>query len=261
VAHFKSRAFVLSSVPYRESSSLLEVLCEQEGRITLVARGRRGSSKRKGGASALDAFELVEVTYSLKPGATIGNVLTVDTVRVFPGIRTWLPAYAIASFWFEAVRALSQARVVSREPFGLTEELLAGLDRVEAVTTRVLRCFVRLLEVEGIGVEQWQRCGVCGCSSMLAHFDMGLRRPVCVNCAETGMRYYPLPEGLLQRVGPSFGSTADTGEERVGMQDACTFLALVNELLRLDLERPIRSFDFLMSVLSRPTGHSSSAGG
>lgn len=56
--------FVLHSRPYRETSALVDLFCEQEGKVSVVARGVRGKKNTK--KSLLQLFQPLQFTMSGK---------------------------------------------------------------------------------------------------------------------------------------------------------------------------------------------------
>ncbi len=55
------RAFVLHTRPYRETSLLVDLFCEETGRLSVVVKGGRS---RKGSAALFQPFQEIWVAYS-----------------------------------------------------------------------------------------------------------------------------------------------------------------------------------------------------
>ena len=72
MAQLKTRAFVIDSTPYRETSRLLHVFCSGEGKMSLVARGLQSAKSKK--ATAAEPFNLVQIGYTAKEGASLGSL-------------------------------------------------------------------------------------------------------------------------------------------------------------------------------------------
>ena len=121
-----SRAFVLSSADYRETSRLVQMFCQNEGRISLIAKGIRSAKSPK--AQLLDGFNLLQVKYNLKDGETLGLLTGLEVEKVFGSIRADLSAYARASYWFEIIKIAAQGRLASPAIFATTEKFLTAFE-------------------------------------------------------------------------------------------------------------------------------------
>jgi DNA repair protein RecO (recombination protein O) len=245
MATTKDRAFVLDAADYRETSTLLRLLCEREGRVALVARGLRSEKSRKGAAA--QPFNLVQVTYSLREGATMGNLAAIDLERQPQRLRERLDAYAVAAFWFETVNVSAPARLPAGEMFGLTGALLLALETEPVRSVRVLWMWFRLLDALGFGASVGA-CGSCGRGVGLMHFDMRQCCAVCSRCAQSGRRYFPLPEAA-----PALLAALDGREVPAAgvMGDAAgnALYLLLHDLLARHLDTAFRSHRFLAEML------------
>jgi DNA repair protein RecO (recombination protein O) len=246
MARHKSRAFILDIVDYRETSSLAHVLCENEGRISLVARGLRSTGGRK--RSIPEPFTVVQITYTLKEGASLGNLTGIESERVFPGIRSDLVSYALANFWFEAVNASAQARQASPEVFAVTESALAVLNDASGATPALVWHFGRLLGAVGFGLELG-RCSRCGRTSALEHFDLSEGSVFCSGCAGSTMPYYPVGDRLARTAAEWIAAPAPVGGAPLSPAEARAFLVMVEQFLAIHLEHRFRSFPFLLQSL------------
>jgi len=129
---------VLHTRPYRENSLLVTLLTLHHGRVTLVARGVRGSRRGR----SVQAFTAVQVGWSGR-----------SSLVTMTGCET------LAPHWFQG-NVLASAFYLTELVMRLLGEreshprLFAGLqwafDHIEAQTTLVLRSFEKLL-LEEIG--------------------------------------------------------------------------------------------------------------
>lgn len=148
-------AYVLHHRPWRDSSRILEVLSRDQGRITLFARGVRGSRSRT--ASMLQPFQLLLLSWS---GSGDAARLTQVDLPSEPGAeglaaRIPMPSSALLSAWY--LNELLMALTVRNDPqpalFDLYDQALAAL-RAGANPALVLRRFEReLLEHLGYGID------------------------------------------------------------------------------------------------------------
>jgi DNA repair protein RecO len=225
---------------YRETSALLHVLCDKEGRIALVGRGMRAPRSRR---AVPDAFSLVQTTYSLREGASIGNLTGIEVERSYSGLRERIEAYALANFWFEILRVATQAREAPAGLFELTVRFLEVMDSSSRPVAHAIPLFVRLAAELGYAIDL-QRCGVCGRASELVHFDVGIGVVVCARCAKPGAEYLPVEGRTLDLMKGSVSVA-----HKYGFAEALGALAVVERLLNLHLDHSFRSFGFVVESL------------
>lgn len=242
---FKSRAFVLNSVDYRETSKLLHLFCEKEGRISLIAKGLKAPKSRK--ATAAESFNLVQITYTLKEGATLGLLNGIEPERVFSSVRNRLEAYAMASYWFEIVSHASQARLASPEMFVLTESFLGTLDEERELTTMDAWHFARLLRELGFGAV-FGICSNCGRTDTVELFDVRAAATICPQCAGATGRYYRVPASAAEALKQVFAQQRSFPRP-LNAEEAAAFLALLGSLFSLHLDQRMRSFEFMRGIV------------
>lgn len=236
----KSRAFVIDIAPYRETSTLLHVLCEHEGRIALVGRGLRGPRSRR---SAPDAFSLVQITYSLGEHASIGNLNAFELERLFEGLRQRIEAYALANFWFEILRVAMQAREAPAALFTLTLELLDTLDDTARPISGAVPLFIRVAQTLGYAIDT-RRCARCGALGRVAHFDVSIGIPLCAACATPSAPLVPIDACSVSLLsGAPLRSTLNPSA-------VLAILTLVERLFSCHLEHSFRSFPFVVRALT-----------
>lgn len=240
-------ALVLDIASYRETSSLVRVFTEHEGRISLIARGLR-SQKDTHGAAALQPFNLVNVRFSLKDGATIGNLISVDIEQAAEATRSSIEAYALVSFWFEILKVTSQERAALNEIFHVTRNMLESQRTAPGLTFEFLQQLSGL--VAGLGFAlTWDRCTVCGrqlplnASSLPHWFSVPRGGIVCQACAENEAAM-PLnaEEGQLIRglIAPELARANEgTGASLIPL------LNLVHRFLVHHLEQPLKTIKFV----------------
>lgn len=148
-------AYVLHHRPWRDSSRILEVLARDHGRITLFARGVRGSRSRS--SSLLQPFQCLLLSWSgTGEAARLTQVdLPDDSATEGFVARAPMPASALLSAWY--LNELLLALTVRNDPqpalFELYDHALAELS-CQGVPAMVLRRFERqLLEHLGYGID------------------------------------------------------------------------------------------------------------
>jgi DNA repair protein RecO (recombination protein O) len=142
-------AYVLHHRPYRDTSRILELFTRDHGRVSVFARGARGT--RKGGtalASILQPFNRVLVSWSGKGEA--GQL----TGAEFDGAMSSLPPDRLVSGFYlnELLLKLFARHDSHPEVFSLYDTTLASL-KTDTDGVRALRLFEkRLLDALGYGL-------------------------------------------------------------------------------------------------------------
>lgn len=152
----RQRALVLHRLPYRETSLLVDLFTEQQGRIRLVALGaRRQRSTLKG---ALQVFTPLQVQWR---GAG-----TLKTLKQAEALSLSLPltgrALYSALYVNELLCRLLVPDVSYEALFGQYLQTLCQLAASDGQYEPILRCFeFALLQALGYGVD-FQRCAATG---------------------------------------------------------------------------------------------------
>lgn len=139
--------YILHHRPYRDTSRILEVLVRDHGRLTLFARGVRGTKPRFGGV--LQPFDLLLLSFQL--GREAGQLTGAESAESAPA----LPAGRLmAGFYLnELLLKLTARHDPVPEVFEEYRRALTGL-RAAGSLEAVLRVFEkRLLEAVGYGVD------------------------------------------------------------------------------------------------------------
>lgn len=246
MARHKSRAFVLSAADYRETSKLLQLFCENEGRISVIARGLRSPKSKK--AQLADAFNLLQVNYTLKDGATLGMLTGIEPEHLYSSLRTNLDAYALASYWFEILKVAGQARLAGHEIFQLTDQFLASLHDHPirgGLKIRSLQLMLGLAQELGFGIQLFA-CGICGRPDDLRRFSIAAGTAVCSRCQPPVGRALVLPQALSSALETQFAQS-----DELFLTAAAAFLNLYNEFLSNHLDHRFTTFAFLSKVMQK----------
>jgi DNA repair protein RecO len=258
MSQYDERALVLDVASYRETSSLVRLLTEHEGRISLVARGLR-SAKINSGTAALQPFNVVRVRFSLKDGATMGNLSTAEIEQAAQAPHTSIDAYALISYWFEILKQTSQERAAMAGAFDLTMRMLRDQHTAPGLTLIYLQALSALCRVLGFGIE-WNNCVACDThrgtpARDLAFFSIARGGMVCTQCDRSGVLH-----GL--KLSPGEISVAELIENDRGTEPVLTLelntrdlfgmLGIINRYLVNHLEHPLRTFTFVTDTVGRP---------
>lgn len=247
MAQHEERALVLDIVDYRESSSLVHVFAEFEGRISLVARGLK-KPKSAIGAGTLQPFNLVRVRYFLKEGSTIGNLVGSDIERVNSAPRNSLEAYAMISYWFDILKQTSQAREAAPAIFNLTTSVLECQEEQPGLTLQYILQLTEFCRYLGFGIS-WNCCVICGKEfAMPSQFSITRGGIICDQCAFHDQLGLQLDAGEKMTIADL--TTPGAAEATPAAMDLIGILGIINRYLTYHLEHPPRTFSFVRTTIS-----------
>lgn len=250
MSQHQDRALVLDIMDYRETSSLVRVFTEHDGRISLVARGLR-KPKIPTGVAALQPFNLVRIKFFLKEGSTIGNFVEADLEQTGTAARESLEAYALMSYWFEILRETSQAGEAPSNIFQLSVDTLQKQKSAPGLTIDYLRDLTRLCGYLGFGIS-WQDCVFCGQDAdrpgvWPSSFSITQGGVLCSDCVNRGEAGIPLKEAEQTTVG---SIAADDNPKRMVPEIVLLdLLTLINRFLTHHLEHPLKTLEFVKNTI------------
>lgn len=239
MAQSESHAYIIESKPYRETSRMVRVLTFQEGIITLIAKG---ISRGKKGAPSTEPFSLVEIHYSLANGKTIGNLYRIESVENYPALRIHLPAYALASYWFELLKEVGKDHLDIEVIFPLTRDFLITLNSREDNYREVFFLFFRLIQALGFGIENYECVSCRHPLSESAAFNRNQGGFICRECL--GSSRLPVISREL------FSALQD--RTKMAVMPPSVFkqgMELMHSHVTFHLEKNLKSFEFLKSLL------------
>lgn len=156
--HMTTKALVLREVNYKESDKILTVLTENEGKLTLSARGCR----KKGSPIAAACQLLAWGEFTLYEFKGRWAVKETAAERLFDGVRADLDKLALASYFAEVTETLSEEGQPEPELLALTLNCLHALDKLDTPLTQVKAAFEwRSMALAGYE-PQIDGCAVCG---------------------------------------------------------------------------------------------------
>jgi DNA repair protein RecO len=242
----QTRAFVLGLADYRETSKLLKLLSDSHGRLSVVARGL-ANPKRK--AALPEPFVLVQAVFSLREGADLGTLASLEVERVFRAPRGSVEAYALVSYWFDVVGAMAMPGPGGGGLFELTEGFMESLDAGGVWAAEVWWHLGRLLAAAGVEV-RFDRCAGCGARGGVTHVHVARGEALCPRCVSDAEEVLP-----LQGLAPGRLGAALTGPHRpdrtltVPARAAETFVAFFHSMSAFHLGISSRSHAFLCDAL------------
>ena len=152
-----TKALVLREVKYKEADKILTVLTQQEGKLTVKARG----ALRKGCKYGAAAQALCYSEMTLFGNAGKWSINEAETIEQFLALRTNITALALASYFAELLEAVSDEDSPNPELLQLGLNALFALSRQLYPETHIKSVFeLKLMCLNGEYTEQPQTdCG------------------------------------------------------------------------------------------------------
>lgn len=250
--HLTTNALVLREANYKESDKILTLLTEQEGKLTVSARGCR----KKGSPIAAACQMLVWGEFTLYEFQGRWSVKETASERLFDGVRVDLEKLSLASFLTEVTEALAEEGQPDPALLSMTLNCLHALDKLSVPLEQVKTAFEwRVMALAGYE-PQLERCGVCFREQPdEPHIHLGAGTVHCASCRdrlEEGISM-PLTVSALAALrhivwGPrrrllSFRLDGD-GMKRLSEASEAYLLTR--------LERGFRTLDFYKSITYKP---------
>ena len=135
--HLTTNALVLREVNYKESDKILTLLTEQEGKLTVSARGCR----KKGSVIAAACQLLVWGEFTLYEFREMWSVKETASERLFDGIRADLEKLSLASYLAEVTEALAEEGQPDPGLLAVTLNCLHALDKLPVSPAQVKAAF------------------------------------------------------------------------------------------------------------------------
>ena len=251
--HLTTNALVLREVNYKESDKILTLLTEQEGKLTVSARGCRKKDSPISAACQLLAWG----EFTLYEFNGLWSVKETAAERLFDGARGDLEKIALASYVVEVTEALAEEG--QQEPGLLSTALncLHALDKLNLPLDQVKAAFEwRSMALAGYE-PQIERCAVCARpepKEPCIHLGEGVLH--CAPCRDR------LGEGVSMPLSPPslaalrhivWGPRKRLLSFRVEEEGLRRLADASEAYLMTRLERGFRTLDFYKSVTYKPS--------
>jgi len=156
--YLTTRALVLREVKYKEADKILTVLTEQEGKLTVKARGAMRKGCKYGAAAQMLCFS--ELT--LFGNAGKWSINEAETVEQFLPLREDIEALALGSYFAEMLEAVTDEDNPNQELLQLGLNSLYALSRGMYPKRHIKAVFeLKLMCLSGFE-PQLDTCPVCG---------------------------------------------------------------------------------------------------
>ena len=153
-----TRALVLRAADYKESSRMLTLLTESDGRISAAARGVRRKNSKLAAAAQLYAFS--EVTLSHSGGRWYLN--EANALELFPGIGMSIENLALAAYFSELLETVCRDGIPEPELLRLGLNTFFALSEGRKSPELIKAAFELRLMCEAGYAPPLESCAACG---------------------------------------------------------------------------------------------------
>ncbi|HOY09756.1 MAG TPA: DNA repair protein RecO [Candidatus Omnitrophota bacterium] len=172
----KTKAIVLKSFDFRETSRIATFFTEDEGKVSGVLKGIRKDYKKFG--SSVEKFSINDIVYYQYRNSDLHLVSQCDLSHYFPGIREDLKKSLAANYILELVAVVMPVESPNPDIYRLMRDFLLALETAEDVNQLVYVFQIKLLSFSGFR----------------PHLD------ACLKCRRTisgRVKFSPLEGGLI----------------------------------------------------------------
>ncbi|MBM3279312.1 MAG: DNA repair protein RecO [Candidatus Handelsmanbacteria bacterium] len=156
----KTRAVVLRARRLGETSKLLTLYTEDEGKLRATAKGARKPKSRFGGA--LEWMTEVQVVCYLRDERDLQTLSDGDALRAFPRLLGDLERLSLGSAACELIDRLTVERDPNRRLYRCLSGVLAGLEEVQGPQVEPLFWYFQLRAAEALGYRpELDHCTSC----------------------------------------------------------------------------------------------------
>jgi DNA repair protein RecO (recombination protein O) len=249
---FSSPGILLRRLDYGEQDVILDLFLQRRGKLSVIAKHARRSTRRFAGV--LELFSIVEATVSEGRGRGLPVLQEAALQHPLAGIRTDWAKTAYASYWAELVNAWLEPEVVQAETYRLLQHVLQGLDSGAAPAAVLSILFqLRFMHLAGFGPDL-RACQACRCeirsgAAAAPRFDPQRGGVLCDACGTGPNAARPISMGTLMLLRwIEKGELDRLGRLRFTPQAISEGLALLEAFVPLHLGREPRSLGVLRQL-------------
>ncbi len=194
----KTEAVVLSKMNYGDSSIIVSLFTEHEGKISAIAKGSRSPKSKYG--RIIDPINHLQLVYYKKESREVQLISGAEIMDHFPNVKTDLEKLKYAYAIIELVKNLLAEHEVNNKLFKGMVRILTRLNTSkERPEVSFGRFFIFILKEVGYEI-QIEKCTICGKEKLdiedfYFHFEKGL---MCGKCKEQAVDIYRINLELLR---------------------------------------------------------------
>ena len=249
---FTSPAVLLRKLDYGDFDLILTFLSLQRGKISLIAKSAKKSTKRFAGI--LELFSLMEVVASTGKGRGLPVLQEATLISPFSTIRNDIHKTAYASYWCELINNWVEKNQKQVQLFYLLKYVLNQLDSGESPAAQISILFqMKLLHLTGHG-PNLRQCGRCKKSLEIIQpnqvvFDIAKGAILCDECSPGAGGRVRLSKGTLkQLIWFESGDLKKASRIRFGNQGLTEALEFLETFVPYAMGVQLQSLKFLKQI-------------
>ena len=249
---FSSPAILLRKLDYGDFDLILTFLSLQQGKISLIAKSAKKSTKRFAGI--LELFSVMEVVASTGKGRGLPVLQEATLISPFSTIRNDINKIAYASYWCELINNWVEKNQKQVQLFYLLRYVLNQLDKGEAAAAQISILFqMKLLHLTGHG-PNLRQCGRCRKSLEIIQpnqvvFDIAKGAILCDECSPGAGSRVRLSKGTLkQLIWFESGNLQKASRIRFGNQALNEALEFLETFVPYAMGVQLQSLKFLKQI-------------
>jgi len=248
---FTTPAVLLRRLDYGDFDLILTFLSLQQGKISLIAKSAKKSTKRFAGI--LELFSLIEVVASTGRGRGLAVLQEATLIAPFSTIRNDISKTAYASYWCELINNWVEENQKEVRLFYLLKHALNQLDSGESTAAQISILFqMKLLHLTGHG-PNLEHCGRCRKSLEIIQsnqvvFDVAKGAILCDGCTPGGGRMRLSKGTLKQLIWIQSGDLKKASRIRFGTQATKEGLEFLETFVPYTLGVQLQSLKFLRQI-------------
>jgi DNA repair protein RecO (recombination protein O) len=249
---FSTPAIMLRRVEYGDYDLILTFFSLERGKITLIAKAAKKSTRRFGGI--LQLFSMLEITGTASRGKGLPVLQEAALKHPFSEIRTDVQKTAYASYWAELIHDWLPDNERQTELFFLFRHVLGELDSGGSPAEGLSILFqMRLLALSGHPPNLAHCCRCLTSLEAIEHdklfFDIVRGGITCSSCGSTVTGGLNLSKGTVkQLIWVGSGDLAKASRIRFSSRTIKEALGLMEAFVPYHLGKQPRSLKFLRQI-------------
>ena len=248
---FTTPAVLLRRLDYGDFDLILTLLSLHQGKISLIAKSAKKSTKRFAGI--LELFSLMEVVASTGRGRGLPVLQEATLISPFSTIRNDINKTAYASYWCELINNWMEENQKEVRLFYLLKHALNQLDSGQSAAAQISILFqMKFLHLTGHGPNLGQ-CGRCRKNLEIIQsgqvvFDIAKGAILCDGCSPGGGRMKLSRSTLKQLIWIQSGDLKKASRIRFGTQAIKEGLEFLEAFVPYALGVQLQSLRFLKQI-------------
>jgi len=203
MSSYSTPAIMLRKTDFGDYDLIITFFTLKEGKITVIAKSAKKSTKRFGGI--LELFSALDVVYGT--GRRKGLPVLQEAVlkQPFPSIRSSMLKTAYASYWTELINEWMEDGQIEVLLYQLFYHVLKELDAGASSEGALSILFqMRFMKMFGLA-PNLQRCGICrvdleNITETTMMFNLAKGGIICDRCAVESGRKFALTKGIVKQL-------------------------------------------------------------